>query len=119
MENINEIESVKFRNAIKFFLEAKGYTVLGEPEEGILGIVFKDGDETVFAACYAGRGQFDEPDLKPLRSTIESEAICWMFGNPDFMDNGPVRFDAISLMVGGDDRALLRHHVRALYQEEA
>lgn len=119
MENINKSElSDKCRKAIKSFVERKGCTVLGEVEEGILGLVFKDEGDMVFAACYVGHGQFDEPDLKPLRSTLESEAVCWMFRNSDAIGAGQVRFDVISLMLASDSKALLRHHIGALYQEE-
>ena len=44
--------------------------------------------------------------------TMELLAVSWLAEN-DFAESVGVRFDKISMIVVGEDRALLRHHINA------
>lgn len=46
------------------------------------------------------------------RETMELLAVSWLVEN-DFAESVGVRFDKISMIVVGEDRALLRHHINA------
>lgn len=46
------------------------------------------------------------------RETMELLAVSWLAEN-DFAESVGVRFDKISMIVVGEDRALLRHHINA------
>ena len=47
-----------------------------------------------------------------LSETMELLAVSWLAEN-DFAESVGVRFDKISMIVVGEDRALLRHHINA------
>lgn len=46
------------------------------------------------------------------REAMELLAVSWLAEN-DFAESVGVRFDKISMIVVGEDRALLRHHINA------
>lgn len=106
--------SEKGRKAVRKFLEHIGCTVLDEPEEGHLNIVFEDDGELVFAICTVGHGQFVDPDIDKLRPTFEMEAIKWLSSAKNAMSDCRFRFDSISIVVVSEDKALLRHHINVL-----
>lgn len=61
----------------------------------------KDEGATVFSEAHLTREQF------------EMLAVNWLGTNePD--QEGPVRFDAIDIIVVGDSKALVRHHIERL-----
>lgn len=106
--------SEKGRKAVRKFLELRGCTVLDEPEEGHLNIVFEDDGELVFAICTVGHGQFEDPDFDKLRPALEMEAIKWLSSAKNAMLDCRLRFDSISIVVVSEDKALLRHHTNVL-----
>ena len=58
------------------------------------------------------RGTIDLVDGRNDRETMELLAVSWLVEN-DFAESVGVRFDKISMIVVGEDRALLRHHINA------
>lgn len=102
------------------FLEIRGYETLAtgwkSPETGgTIDLVASDpdSDDLVFVDVSArpnsgagfGDGRND-------RETMELLAVSWLVEN-DFAESVGVRFDKISMIVVGEDRALLRHHINA------
>lgn len=102
------------------FLEVRGYETLAtgwkSPEtRGAIDLVARDpeSDDLVFVDVSArpnsgagfGDGRND-------RETMELLAVSWLAEN-DFAESVGVRFDKISMIVVGEDRALLRHHINA------
>lgn len=102
------------------FLEVRGYETLAtgwkSPETGgTIDLVARDpeSDDLVFVDVSArpnsgagfGDGRND-------RETMELLAVSWLAEN-DFAESVGVRFDKISMIVVGEDRALLRHHINA------
>lgn len=102
------------------FLEVRGYETLAtgwkSPEtRGTIDLVARDpeSDDLVFVDVSArpnsgagfGDGRND-------RETMELLAVSWLAEN-DFAESVGVRFDKISMIVVGEDRALLRHHINA------
>ena len=102
------------------FLEIRGYETLAtgwkSPEaRGTIDLVARDpeSDDLVFVDVSArpnsgagfGDGRND-------RETMELLAVSWLAEN-DFAESVGVRFDKISMIVVGEDRALLRHHINA------
>ena len=102
------------------FLEVRGYETLAtgwkSPEtRGTIDLVARDpeSDDLVFVDVSArpnsgagfGDGRND-------RETMELLAVSWLVEN-DFAESVGVRFDKISMIVVGEDRALLRHHINA------
>ena len=100
------------------FLEVRGYETLAtgwkSPEtRGTIDLVARDpeSDDLVFVDVSArpnsgagfGDGRND-------RETMELLAVSWLVEN-DFAESVGVRFDKISMIVVGEDRALLRHHI--------
>ena len=88
------------------FLEVRGYETLAtgwkSPEtRGAIDLVARDpeSDDLVFVDVSA-------------RPTMELLAVSWLAEN-DFAESVGVRFDKISMIVVGEDRALLRHHINA------
>ena len=101
------------------FVERKGYEVLdrGWTSEGIAGridLVAMDEGAVVFidvTAADRGEGGFCEGSL--TREQFELLAATWLEGNAA-VDEAPVRFDGIDMIVVGTGRALLRHHINKL-----
>lgn len=102
------------------FLEVRGYETLAtgwkSPEtRGTIDLVARDpeSDDLVFVDVSArpnsgagfGDGRND-------REAMELLAVSWLAEN-DFAESVGVRFDKISMIVVGEDRALLRHHINA------
>lgn len=98
MENLHE----RAVRAAAQYVGRKGYEVL---------------DESWSTGALAGRidlvaeGGFAEARL--AREQLEILAATWLAGNSEEC-NVPVRFDAVDIMVAGNDRALLRHTVNKL-----
>ena len=97
------------------FLEVRGYETLATGTRGTIDLVARDpeSDDLVFVDVSArpnsgagfGDGRND-------RETMELLAVSWLVEN-DFAESVGVRFDKISMIVVGEDRALLRHHINA------
>ena len=92
MSNLHE----KAIAASERFLERRGYEVLSTSWEAPDGFPEEDND----------------------RVKREALAAKWLAENADRGDVS-VRFDAISMMVVSEDRALLRHHINQLSTMES
>lgn len=120
MESFN----TKVNKAAAMFLSRRGYEILDEPwkrDGGMLpiDIVAEDEDGTIVFVAAKGRNaefgaSFDDAGLD--RDKAEAFAINWFSDHIDEVDDDHFRFDAISMIVMGDDakKALLRHHINAL-----
>lgn len=117
--------SISAAQAASRYLDHRGYTVLETGwtcPAGTADIVAKDGNAIVFAdvasRSSAERGFPSESHSKKERTRRESIAIAWLAEHEDVVDM-PVRFDNIALLIVGNDRAMVRHHINALGAEAA
>lgn len=113
METIND----KAMQAISTFLDRRGYDILERNwTHGKDSIDFiardKDGELVFIAAKVASKGN-TLPAEKANRKSLERVAAAYLAGSPSIPE-GPIRFDAISLLVLGPDKALIRHHINAI-----
>lgn len=105
------------------FLARRGYEVLGtewkSEDGGVIDVVARDGDAIVFCDVVARRGLdkgMPGDGGEASRERREIDAARWLgerADDPDLVDV-TIRFDSISMLVVGEDRALLRHHVNCL-----
>lgn len=102
------------------FLRIRGYEMLAtewRPREakGAIDLVARDpeSDELVFvdvaARKHPGEGF---GGWRNDRKSMEALAVSWL-AESGFGESVGVRFDKIGLVVVGEDRALLRHHINA------
>ena len=109
--------------AASMFVARRGYEVLdeewGTPEQEIkIDLVARDENDIVFIDVKARAHGDSLPDEDIDRKRLESVAARWLASHPDQAEDVTIRFDAISLLVIGEDRALLRHHINVLGQGE-
>lgn len=128
MSNSNTI-SERVQAAAESYLTRKGFEILEtgyrcDLTDGSMAFVAREADtgEIVFVDVAHSRmgdadeGSFNGPSLK--RWQAELLAGCWLAAN-DVPSNTMIRFDAVSIMVVGDSRAVLRHHRGAYGLPEA
>lgn len=121
MENFN----AKVNEASSKYLSRRGYEIIQESwkeNDGLLPVdlVARDDDTIVFVRCKgrkAEEGRFFDDDNNLDRGKLEAFAIDWFEKNQDEYADCPFRFDSVSMVVIGADKALLRHHVNALSVE--
>lgn len=115
--------NTKVNEAATKFLNCRGYEILDEPwkrDDGMLpvDIVAREDDTIVFVRAKGRNAEsnlhFDDCGLD--RDKLEAFAVNWFSDKIDEFDPCQFRFDAISMIVMGDDakKALLRHHINAL-----
>lgn len=116
MSNLNE----KATQAASRYLEHRGYTVLETAWKcpaGTCDVIAEDGDAIVFvdvsARRDAGKGFPSERCGADVRKRREMIALAWFAEHEDAVDMA-VRFDNIAMLVMGDSRAMIRHHLNAL-----
>ena len=107
---MNKLQERAIKASMRF-LEAKGYDVIRE-HNGY--IVANDNGGVVIASVKVrniddGFGEIGDVD----RSGFEREGILFLVGHPEYVDI-PLRFDELALVVMGNDRAILRHHINCL-----
>lgn len=113
----------KVNEAAAMFLTRRGYEIIDEPwkrEDGMLPVdIVAREDDTIVFVCTKGRNaetgmSFEDATLD--RHKLEAFSVNWFSDKIDELDESPFRFDAISILVMGDDakKALLRHHINAL-----
>lgn len=104
--------------ASELFLERKGYEILDsnwESEAGSADIVARDESTIVFfevnsrAGTDAGFPRMSDTEAK--RDRFERVAIAYMTSHN--VTDASIRFDIISMVVVGENRAMLLHHVEA------
>ena len=109
--------------AAEKFVAHRGYEILDtnwSPEEGVaIDLVALDADAVVFIDVTARQGiskGLPEEDAAGSRQRMEIAAAMWLSEHLDddrFVD-ATVRFDKIAMLVIGENRALLRHHINCL-----
>ena len=109
--------------AASTYVTLRGFEVLDEkwgiPEQEVkIDLVARDEDDIVFIDVKARADGDSLPDENIDRKRLESVAARWLATHPEESENVTVRFDAISMLVIGNDRALLRHHINVLGQGE-
>lgn len=112
-----EAVNTKAMKGIRSYLERRGFEILEENWAhggDAIDFIANEGDDLVFIGCQlcqnSGEG-FPEEVLD--RDSLERLAAAYL---AEHLDSGDcaVRFDAVSMLTLGDDRALLRHHQNAL-----
>ena len=104
--------------ATKLFLERRGYEVVETDWEcpaGAIDVVAMEDDTLVFvevSARNADEGGFPEGSGPEGRGRRETAAVAYL-AEHEGVDR-PVRFDNVSLVVFGEGKASLRHHINAL-----
>jgi putative endonuclease len=112
-----EAIDTKAMKGIKSYLERRGFEILEENWAhggDAIDFIANEEDDLVFIGCQlrqnSGEG-FPEEALD--RDSLERLAAAYL---AEHLDSGDctVRFDVVSMLILGDDRALLRHHRNAL-----
>lgn len=118
MSNLNE----KATRAASRYLEHRGYDILEEGRASPAGtsdVTATEGDTLVFVDVKARRdtdaGFPSEFPTAAERTRREMIAPAYLAGHD--LGEMPVRFDNIAMVVAGEDRALLRHHIGCLSAE--
>ena len=107
----------KATQGVRRYLELRGYEILEDGwchgKDSIDFIARDENDDLVFIKCtiHGNEGE-GIPEEKPDRKAFERIAAAYLTESD--CDNSTVRFDLVSLLVIGDSRALLRHHINAL-----
>lgn len=112
----------KALRAAETFVHHRGYEILDTgyrlEDGGQLDIVAKENGELVFIEVLmevdSKKGFPEHKCDSASRARKESAAIQWLSDHPETTTGTAFRFDVISLVVIGDDRALARHFVNAL-----
>lgn len=113
METTNQ----RAMQGVRRYLELKGFEILEDGwchgKDSIDFIARDDDDELVFVKCsiHGNEGE-GIPEQQVDRKAFERIAAAYLAESD--CDNTTVRFDTVSLLVIGDSRALLRHHINAL-----
>lgn len=116
------MENLKQRaiQAAERFLYHRGYDIVDvgwESPAGGIDIVARDDDALVFVEVAARDGASTGfPQSRNDRARREGAAIAYLAENG--ADEGPVRFDDVSLVIVAPDRALVRHHINSLSAAE-
>jgi len=108
--------------AAERFLGHRGYDVVGTAykfqDGGQIDIVAEDGDALVFIDVKARRdtdkGFPSDSITGRTRERREKAAVQWFKSEGMGYRDRPFRFDNISLLVLGADRALIRHTINAM-----
>ena len=93
--------------AARAYLERKGCRILCTSWTG-------DGGVLVFAQVAEADTTKGFPRPLASRAGREVAAVTWLAERGDGLVDRQVRFDDVSLMVVGDAKAFLRHHINAL-----
>lgn len=116
---MNELKNRAIQ-AAEIFVTARGYEILdsenGQAEEDLrYDLVAQDEDTVVFITVKARMGGDSLPEESTDRKALEAGAAAWLKTHAAELDaDVHIRFDAISMLVIGDDRALVRHHINCL-----
>jgi putative endonuclease len=112
-----EAIDTRAKKGVRVYLERRGFEIL---EEGwahggdVADFIARDEDDLVFVHCQitqnGGEG-FPEEDAN--RVVLERLAAAYLAEHLDSEDIR-IRFDVVSMLIVGESRALLRHHLNAL-----
>lgn len=112
-----EAIDTKAMKGIRIYLERRGFEILEESwahGSDAIDFIANEEDDLVFIVCQLRRNSgegFPEEILD--RGSLERLAAAYLAEHLDSTDC-TIRFDAVSMLVLSDDRALLRHHRNAL-----
>ena len=108
----------KGEDAAARYLEQRGYDIVARNWKCVAGeadIVARDEDWLVFVEVKTRRntdkGFPSEAVDERKRSRYERIALAWAASHSD--TDVPVRFDVVSIVVVGKDKAVIRHHMNA------
>ena len=111
-----EAIGTKAKKGIRVYFERGGFEILEEDWAhggDVVDFIARDEDDLVFVRCQitqnGGEG-FPEEDAD--RAALERLAAAYLAEHLDSEDIR-IRFDAVSMFIVGESRALLRHHVNA------
>lgn len=116
-EDVTEAVDIRATRGIRVCLERRGFEIL---EEGwahggdVADLIVRDEDDLVFVSCQVtqnGGEGFPEEDAD--RAALERLAAAYLAEHLDFEDV-LARLDVVSMLIVGESRALLRHHLNAL-----
>ena len=112
-----EAIDTKAMKGVRSYLERRGFEILEEEwahDGDIIDFIASEEGDLVFISCQlrqnSGEG-FPEEALD--RDSLERLAAAYLAEHLDIADC-TVRFDVVSMLIFGNDRALLRHHRNAL-----
>lgn len=112
-----EAIDTRAKKGIRIYLERRGFEIL---EEGwahggdVADFIARDEDDLVFVHCQVaqnGGEGLSEEDAG--RVALERLAAAYLAEHLDSEDIR-IRFDVVSMLIVGESRALLRHHLNAL-----
>jgi putative endonuclease len=106
----NNLEDRKFK-AVLAFLAKRGYDILAEDVEGFIVIMDSDADDKSDIAFIKTYNMFEEDDPSITASEFEAIAFPWVTAS-NYTDVS-LRYDTIGILVVGDDRAMIKHHINA------
>lgn len=113
--------TTRANQAAASFLSRRGCEVIEQPwrdtdGESPIDLVAVDEDAIVFVAVKArdGEGLRSFPAERVDREEFESYAIGWCAEHEEACPDRQVRFDVISILAIGTDRAFIKHHINAL-----
>jgi putative endonuclease len=112
-----EAIDAKAMKSIKSYLKRRGFEILEERWAhggDTIDFIANEEDALVFISCQLRRNSGEGfPEEVLDRDSLERLAAAYL---TEHLDSGDcaVRFDAVSMLVLGDDRALLRHPRNAL-----
>ena len=117
-KNTNVELAERGKNAAERFLYKKGLDILErdwECEAGSVDIVARENDTLVFFEVKTrmdnGNGFPDDGITEKKRNRLEKIALAYLAKLKEA--DLSVRFDQISIVVMGEDRAFIRHHIGA------
>ncbi|WP_124061367.1 YraN family protein [Gordonibacter sp. Marseille-P4307] len=109
-----EAIDTRAKKGIRVYLERRGFEILEEGWAHGGDFIARDEDELVFVHCQVtqnGGEGFPEEDAD--RTALERLAAAYLAEHLDSEDIR-IRFDVVSMLIVGESRALLRHHLNAL-----
>lgn len=114
MENFN----AKVNEAASKYLIRRGYEIIDEPwkeDDGMMPVdLVAQEDGTIVFVRTKGRMAEETHSFENFgldQDKLEAFSIRWFENRKDEIEDCPFRFDTISMLVLGTDKALLKHHV--------
>lgn len=98
----------KATEAAVAFYEKRGYEIADVI--GCFDIIAFDGNTVVFTDLFV-QDRLDEPCID--RREVEGRMLRTLVENGDWTDM-PIRYDRIMMLIIGEDRVLIKHHINAL-----
>lgn len=112
-----EAIDTKAMKGIRSYLERRGFEIIEERWAhggDTIDFIANEEDDLVFISCQFRRNSGEGfPEEVLDRGSLERLAAAYLAEHLDSVDCA-VRFDLVSMLILGDDRALLRHHRNAL-----